>query len=312
MGIEYNMHMSPHEAKVANANLLEEITGGNTATAADAAGKLLRTKIREESFTRKILEPKPIDRASCQIDADPNNPEHPRLYKLEQLAVQTDAGVVTLVGDYSYEHIKTRFPKVYMQKIQTKTYSLTEEEIYALDSFFIHDAVNDLLTSLEYAEDSMFVRMMDTIIAANSSDPNFYRNTAETVLTRSTFTDASKMLSSRELDVKHVLMHSNRQKDILAWDGIEIGSQATSKLFVEGLSYDNIWGGVSLQATLKKFYNQNKIYYITGGDYLGRFYIFKEPSVNVEKKMDKVIFYAYEWIGMYLLDTSVAMLELNV
>ena len=313
MSNSMNYTLTPEQAKVANENLLQRIARGELSSVEDKTTTLLRTKQREEGFLRHIMPPIPATRQdeNCQLD-----PETGRLYMLERFAQETEAAVISLMGDDDYEFIKQKYAQVHMLKVTTKEYQTTEDEIYSSSSYVLEDAVNSLFPSLEAAEDGHFLGLIHKLLSAEmgapiADPPLYYLKSAEQVLTRATFMAGTKMIDRHRVDLKNILTSKIIFRDIESWDATEIGNDATTELFKNGITFKTILDGVNLFGSNKEILPENRIYYMAGGSYLGKFYEWKAPTVKIISEKGKISFYAEEWIGMIVLKSGVAVLDIN-
>jgi len=284
------------EIKQANLNVLNMLSSADgEVELSDKVTNAIRTRIREEGFLGRIMERRPTTPAESQVELNED-----KIYKVVNIADESSAATCNLVGELEVRYWKGKRARIDMWAIKTPRYEKTEEEIVAMDSFIIDDLVKSLHNSIEQAEDARFIELADAIITG----AGYNIPATATSLIRKDMCAGLNMLSSRELRTNTILMHEFRKNDILGWDGVEIGQTETSNLFYEGLSRDKIFRDVTWLSSLKPFMNPLYVYYFAAEEYLGRFYEWLPVKVIVEKKGDKVSFYAKEWIGFGVINTK--------
>jgi hypothetical protein len=296
--------VTQEDVKAANLQFLQRLdeqSGEGEVKSASAAGtNMLRRRIREEGFTRRIIPPQ------MARNEDLNRVlENDRPLIIEDMEPGTPGALSIPFNDatISTPYYGDKFP-VYFNVITTREYvkDINELRTYKMD---LRQVVTDnALKDVQTEEDGNFIAGCDVIVGstagvgASGVQQNFNISGG---LNRQTYKEVLKKLTNQNLNNGIFLMNRNTFTEFLGFDRSEIGGDLAERLFTEGLTAltEAKVFGVKILSTIKRnLVPDNVMYLFTEPNYLGRFYELQSLVMYVEKKKDTLRWSARETIGL--------------
>lgn len=290
-------------SEVFNRELLQAIDeagDGLLKTASTASSNMIRRKIRENSFCRLILPPKPV--GNEDLDRLPDTDLPVIIEDMEPSSPGAKAISFNDTADTAF--FRSDKFVVYFDQITTPefTKNINELRTYKMDLRAV--ITDNSLKDVQYREDARFIKGIDAIVGATNGvglsgvQQNF--NIAGGI-TRDTYYKALSILEDLELNNGVFLMNRKTAKEFLKFNRSEIGGDLAEKLFTDGLSAlpEAKIHGVRHIFTIKRdLVPDNVVYLFAEPDYLGRFYTLQDITMYVEKKKDILRFSARETLGL--------------
>lgn len=306
-------------ADVANERFFTALnTDDGRTKLADGASTYIRQRLREESFARKIIVPVPVTKAEVQ-----RSTTHDTVEKICEIEYDADknaaAQSLNLVSQPTATYVRTKRFVVRFYKIETQLYEKNETELYAYEMPIIKMIEENSVKDIQRLEDKAFIGHVDAIFdnpsdsgctqldaragQADAFDPgsgNFTGSFDKKVLSASWSAMNGKVASEaiRELRAEIVLVSEQRFNNILNFNATSIGSDAASKMLVEGYTYDQILQR-KLITTLKADIVLPKYFYVfTDQRFFGHFFVLNGTKFWIKKEADQIQWKTWEVIGM--------------
>jgi hypothetical protein len=308
MNTETEKAASAEDPKVENiqANnkmILEAILNadeGVVKEAATAGSNMIRRRIREEGFTRRIIPPQTV----TNDDLD-RVLTHDRPVIIEDMEPLSKGAKSIPFGDSADTefYYGNKFACVFNQVTTPEfTKDINELRTYRMD---LRQVITDnSLKDVQTTEDGSFINMIDTIVGASNGvgagnvQQNFVINSA---ITRDSYVEVLRYIENQNLNNGCILMNRSTAKEFLKFDRSEIGGDLAERLFQKGLTAlveAEIFGVKHLFTIKRDLVPDNVVYIFTEPQFLGRFYSLQEVTMYVEKKKDMLKFSARETISV--------------
>ena len=289
--------------RVLNQMLLDRISAnsdGEVKEASAAGTNMIRRRIREEGFTRRIIPPQTVTNEDLDRVID-----HDRPVIIEDMEPLSKGAKSIPFGDSADTqfYYGNKYACVF-NPITTPewTKDINELRTYRMD---LRQVITDnSLKDMQTEEDGKFIGMCDEIVGPTNGvgaagvQQNF--NIAGGI-TRDTYKEVLSKLEDQNLNNGIILMNRRTAKEFLSWNRTEIGGDLAQDLFKNGLTalQEATIFGVKHVFTIKRdLVPDFSIYIFTEPGFLGKFYTLSEVTMYVEKKKDILRFSAREVISV--------------
>ena len=300
-------------------------------------GGYIRDKLREASFTEKVLPPENVDRSQCQV-----SPNHDSLVKIEYLEPKSRAMTVTFRGMPRANFIRGEKVEVPFITIMSDMFQKPEQEFlayaYPIGKVIEQNAVRDI----GEIQDREFTIHIEAAVQALQTEANGGAVTALTATTvqagsvvefsaakgelarvatadngvvrpiqRPDLVRLMKLLDGNRLESDLILLTSVDWDDILQWTVEDQGDKVQSETVVQGWKYNLLLGKRYVRTIKTDILRPGNVYCFTSPDFLGRFYVLNNVKFYIDKVINLVKFVAWKDIGMSIINiASVRKLEL--
>ena len=293
-----------------NRKLIDQWTAseqGEVKSASAAGSQMIRRRIREEGFTRRIIPP-----ATVTNDDLDRVVGHDRPVIIEDMEPLSKGAISLPFGDATdaQTYYGNKFICVF-NKISTPewTKDINELRTYRMD---LRQVVTDnSLKDVQTNEDGGFLSGINSMVgAANglgaggvAQNFNIVSTATETAakFSRGDYTKVLNVLENQNLNNGIILMNRNTAKTFLTFNRSEIGGDLAQDLLKEGLSAlkeATIFGVKHLFTIKRDLVPDGVIYLFAEPQFLGRFYTLQELTMFVEKKKDILRVSANETISI--------------
>lgn len=295
---------APENITVSNRELLariDEATDGEIKQASTAGSNMIRRRIREEGFLRRIIPPQTV----TNDDLD-RVIQHDRPVIIEEMEPLSRGAKSIPFG--SSADTELYYGNKYLcefNEVTTPEFTKDINELRTYRSDLRQVITDNALKDVQTEEDGQFIAMCDTIVGTENTAngaggiiQNFAP--ATTAMTRENYTQVLSLLEDQMLNNGVILMNRKTAKKFLTFDRSEIGGDLSQDLFKEGLSAlsEAKIFGIKHIFTIKRDLVPDGVIYIYGEPgYLGKFYTLQELTMYVEKKKNILRFSARETIS---------------
>lgn len=270
-----------------NQSFLDKIDQGMTKEAGVAMSAFVRQKLREDGFTRKILNPIAVTAA----ELDRQTTEEPTII-VEKEPDSIAANMPFLARSEIRYFTGARYP-VTFQKIASNTFKKSKFELATYRTDIRTVLQENSIKDMQEIEDGGFYNNIVNIATANS---NVY--TMSGGFTKANLLAGVKNLLNKRLPVGCILMTQAMYNDLLSFPATEVGSPAASELFRGQASLDNFFGYKIITTNKSNILPTNRAIVFAPEAYLGQFYALQDASVFLKAEMDMLEFTAYSAIGV--------------
>jgi len=278
---------------------LDDANDGLVKSASAAGTNMIRRRIREEGFWRRILPPQTV------TNDDLNRVlEHDRPLIIEDMEPGQRGSKSIPFGDAAdTEFYYGNKYAVYFNAITTPEFTkdINELRTYRMD---LRQVVTDnALKDIETEEDTQAINNANAIcgpsngVGASGYQQNF-------VITggfeRDTYINVLSGLENLDLNNGVILMNRKTAKNFLKWGRDEIGGDLAEKLMTEGLTAlteAKVFGIKHIFTIKRNLVPDNVVFVFAEPSYLGKFYELQQTCMFIEKKKDILRVSARETIG---------------
>jgi hypothetical protein len=288
-----------------------EAPDGECKNAATASENLIRRRIRENGFLRRIIPP--VKKTDADLDSFLDS-ELPGI--IEEMEMdQPGAKTMSFADTPDTEFYRGDKFLVVFQKISSPEFTKLTDELRTYKNDFRKIVEDNAMKDIQTEEDFTAVATFDEIVGSASgvglAGVKQHHEIAGDI-TRDTYVQTLDPLQDRQLNNAMYLLNRKSGNRFLTFDYKDIGgiSEATFKDGLEGLSEGKVYGIRHLFTIKNDIVPDGYVYKFAEPDFLGRFYILEDLTAYVEKKKDVLRFSMHEKIGVTI--PNVAAVDLTV
>ena len=300
----------PEDIQSLNRKMVDQLAAadqGEVKSASAAGSQMIRRRIREEGFTRRIIPPATV--TNDDLDRVVN---HDRPVIIEDMEPLSKGAISMPFGDAtdSQTYYGNKFVCVF-NKISTPewTKDINELRTYRMD---LRQVITDnSLKDVQTNEDGGFIGGINSMVgAANglgaggvAQNFNVISTASESVAMfgRGDYSKVLSVLENQNLNNGIILMNRKTAKTFLTFNRSEIGGDLAQSLFTDGLTAlqeAKIFGVKHLFTIKRDLVPDGVVYLFAEPQFLGRFYTLQELTMFVEKKKDILRVSANETISI--------------
>lgn len=290
------------EVRAINEAFINSVLEGHVKKAQQATDNFLRIRVREDGVARKILPPVPVtsEQFTPQVDTD-----QPVI--VEEKEPASPGAVVMAFGDMNPPafYLQGRKYKVVFYRISSPTVRKDEAELKTYRSDVRQLLAEMIVKDLSWAEDSEFIAACNTLMGGTAGASNImnglvhWRQISGGV-SRISVGSAFKFTFDppSRIPITRVLTNAATAHELWKFDRLEVGGDAAENIFFEGWG-DRKLNGCDVIMSIKKELIPNDTFYMFGDNrFLGRFYVWQEPTIYIKREDVMIEFRAHEIIGM--------------
>lgn len=302
---------------------------------AEYGGSYIRDRLREVSFTRKILPPEQVTRADCQRSVN-----HDTLVKIVDVEPKSRAMTMSFRGQPSARFIRGPKAEIAFFTISSEMFQKTEQELLAYEMPITKIIEENAVKDIQEIEDREFVIHIEAAVQALQTEAN--GGVATTLnasaigttvefsvikgeLARTAGTDDAvvrpiqrpdlvnlyKLLDGNRLRCERLLFTEVDWDDILQWTVEDFGDRIQSETTVDGYKYNTVLGRPYVRTIKTDILRPGNVYAFTKPEFFGKFYVLNNTKFYIDKIANTITFQAWEDIGMSIINiASVRKLEL--
>jgi hypothetical protein len=304
---------------------------------AEYGGTYIRDRLREVSFTRKIIPPEQLTRVDCQRSVN-----HDTLVKIVDIEPQSRAMAITFRGQPRARFIRGDRAEVPFFTISSELIQKTEQELLAYEMPITKIIEENSVKDIQEIEDREFVQHIESAVQALQVEANGGTATAlnKTGLAAGTVVEVSirkgelarnasandatpraiqrgdivalfKMLDTNRLRAERMLMTEGDFDDVLQWTVEDFGDKLQSETAVDGYKYNTLLGRAFIRTIKTDILRAGNVYVFTKPEFFGKFYVLNNTKFYIDKIANTISFQAWEDIGMAVINiAAVRKLEL--
>jgi len=270
-----------------NQSFLDKIDSGMTKEAGVAMSAFVRQKLREDGFTRKILNPVMITAS----ELDRALTEEPQvIVEKEPDSVAAD---LPFLGRPNLRYFTGSRYAVTFRKIQSDEFKKSKFELATYRTDIRTVLQENSVKDLQKQEDQGFYDNIVTVATANS---NVYNVSGG--FTVQTLMNGLKNLTAKQLPIGCVLMTHEMYMDLLKQPATQIGSGKASELYAGNGTLDNFYGWKIITTLKNDILPNTRAIAFAPPQYLGQMYILQDAMVFLKTEADMITFMTYEAAGV--------------
>lgn len=275
---------------------------------AGMATDFCRVKIREGSFTRKILPPKQITGADLDQAVDSDSPM--RIIHKDKVS---EAYPVTFREQAQQRYYIGNKFQVFYANIQSEEFTKVTEELQTYRVPIKQIIQENYLKDIQRAEDKSFLDTVNAILLKKESEKigtSVYR-TSEDRFTPATLAEGLKLLVAKELPIGTILINEQDWMSLLQLQQDAAGSAVMEDIIHNGYSYTKLLGYNFVRTIKGDIVPPGRIYMFSTPEYLGVFDVLEDVKAYMKTEANKFSFHLWETIGISIgNDNGVAMIQL--
>lgn len=292
---------SKSAVKIASERFISELLAGNIKTAQDIANPFLRLRVREDGVARQILPPIPVtkedftpqvhtDQPAIVEEVEPRSPgamtipfgeDHPPSYYMQ--------GKKYLV---TFNRISSRM--IRKDEVELATWRMDVKALLA----------EMLVKDLSWEEDAAFITSVNTLLGGAAGNPNVMTGLVQwyTItggITRTTLMDAFRLafIPSSRIPVTRILCNGATMAEFAKMDRIELGGDDAQQILYEGWGTRTINNATVIASIKRELIPDDTLFMFGHSDFIGRFYVYQEPTLYIKKEDTMIYFRAHEVVG---------------
>jgi hypothetical protein len=256
----------------------------------------IRTRLREVSFARKIINPTFVTKADLQRSVN-----HDGLVKIVDIEPESEAMAISFRGAPDTRYIEGERFEIPFFEISSEDFQKAEQELLAYEMPITEVIERNSVKDIQKIEDAAFISAVDNAIAATGKTDSV--TVTGGYIDKPVFTKLFNILEaggSDKLKTDIILMNNQDYNDLVLWDATSVGDDIGNELTINGYTYATIFGKKLIVTNKEEYVPQGTIYGFTSQEYLGKFYILEDSKFWIDKKKNIISFGAYETVGMGL------------
>ena len=267
---------------------------------AQEGSAFIRSKLREVSFARKIIQPEYVTKADLQRSVN-----HDGLVKIVDIEPDSKAAVINFRGNPDTNYLQGERYEIPFYMISSDDFQKTEEELLAYEMPLTEVIERNSVKDIQKIEDTKFLETVEANLLSDNKSASVALSGS--AFNKSSFETLFNYLDGNELRAETILMSSVMFNKLFMWDATTVGDAVGSEVSVNGYSYSTLFGRklvVSNKVSLLRGSGKDRIYAFTAQEFLGNFFVLNDTKFFIEKKKNIINFSAYETLGMGIGNTK--------
>lgn len=280
-----------------NQAFIEKIDNGLEKEASVAASAFVRQKLREDGFTRKIMEPTMVTAADLdrQLTAEPAI--------IVEKEPDSVAASMSFQARPELRYFKGERYAVNFSKIESREFKKSKFELATYRTDIRTVLQENSVKDVQKVEDSSFYGNLVEMATANGNV-----HTIAGGFNMANFQNGVKKLLAKQLPVGKILMTQEMYADFLAQPATQIGSDAASALFMGQTGLTTPYGHQIIVTNKNDILPNNRMIVFAPTQYLGQMYILQDAMVYLKTEADMLTFRTYESVGIGIGNVNGAMI----
>ena len=289
------------EIRMANERLLSLLRSEHEKVAADAINDYTRTKMREDGFTRRWLEPITITNADFDRQADTVLPVKV-VDKEPGSPAAITVGFGTLPQNAFIRGSRYRIPFCRLLSPRfTEDVARLATWVMDIRQVISDNAMKDLLAE----EDARTLAALNSLMLGPNTPVPYNGNvpqweTIEGGISRETLLDALMIINRgpSQLESHTVLVNNVFIKHIAKWGRDEMGGNLAEDVLQNGWSELSLYNKRWIVTIKRNLIADNTMYMLADPRFIGKFYEWEPPTMYVDNRAFMIEFFLYETIGI--------------
>ena len=266
----------------------------------------IRSKLREVSFARKIINPEYVTKLDLQ-----RSTKHDGLTKIVDIEPDSAAVALNFRGQAPTRYLEGERYEIPFFMISSEDFQKTEEELLSYEMPLTEVIERNAVKDIQAIEDSHFISAVSGICGtagdanhAGTFDIDTSSTAASGSLSRDGFRQLFNVLDGNQLKAETLLMNTPTFNRLFLYAGQGVGDQVASETHINGYTYATLFGRKLVVTNKTDLVPNDTVYAFTSQEYLGNFFILNDLKFFVEKKKNLITFSAYETLGMGIGNTN--------
>lgn len=315
-----NVETSGISAQYINQSFVRKLEDGRVKEAQDEGSRFIRSKLRQESFAREILEP--VEIGADEIDRDEHTDQPKKIIEKEPDSVAT---FVTFKGSGQRTFFRGPRYSVSFGKIETEHFMKSKFELLTYQNDIRKILTDNSVKDMADVEDKKFIETIgaamtqvgrttklgtdETAIggAVNPAGSFHVNNLVQAnildcdgaALTKNLIAQLYQNMTMQKMPIGKLLMSKSTFMEVLKFDHTEVGNDIVSAHYRDGIAGEEKLFGVPVITTIKNdIIGDNEIYLFAPENYLGNFFLLQDATLFIKQEADMIEFWSYSAPGI--------------
>jgi hypothetical protein len=281
----YQTETKEVSAQLINSNFVRKLEAGRVKEAQDEGSAFIRTKVRQESFFRELINPITLQDDELDRDEDTDQPK-----KIVEKEPESVATFVPFTGTGPQTWFKGPRYAIKFGKTVSQVFSKSKFELMTYQNDLRSILSKNMVLDMADQEDVKGIATVDAIIALNAA----VQLTAGSAFNSSSFRKALQALVHRRQPIGKLLMTKELLYEAVDLPATSVGDAVASRHYDEGVEEEEKLWGIPVVSTMKSdILNPKKAYVFAPENFLGNFFLLQDATLYIEQKMDIITFCAY-------------------
>ena len=296
----YKTETEKVSAQFINSNFVRKLEQGRVKEATEEGSAFIRTKMRQEAFTREILPP--ILLADDEIDRDENTDQPKKIVEKEPDSVAT---FVPFYGTGPRTLFRGPRYAVYFGKTESQRFRKSKFELMTYQNDIRKILSDNSVKDMADQEDIKFMGTINSILAANPAQV-----VGATGFNSASFKSGFQNMVSRRLPIGKILMTKKTYYEALDLPATSVGDDVASSHYREGIEKEERLWGLPVVTTIKTDIitpqggAQNSVYIFAPENFLGNFFLLQDATLFIKQEADMIYFHSYAAPGIGIGNTN--------
>jgi len=301
------------------------------------AGDWIRDKLKEESYTAKVLTEQPCKREECQISVN-----HDTLSKIIHVEPRSRAMTISFRGEPEARFIRAPRAEAGFFTISSEKTEKTEQELQVYGDMPITKIIEDN-SGLDIGEiqDREFTIHIEAAVQALQAEANslaaapilnigtigttveFSVRKGELAriaianvatpfpLQRPDLVNLFKMMDGNYLRMRMVLIHEVDSDDVLQWTVEDFGDKMQSETTTDGYKHNTLLGRPYTRTIKSDILRPGNVYGFAAPEFLGKFYVLNNTKFYIDKVANLISWQCWKDIALAIVNiAAIRKLEL--
>ena len=314
-----NIETSGISAQYINQSFVRKLEEGRVKEAQDEGSRFIRSKLRQESFAREILEP--VEIGADEIDRDEHTDQPKKIIEKEPDSVAT---FVTFKGSGQRTFFRGPRYSVSFGKIETEHFMKSKFELLTYQNDIRKILTDNSVKDMADVEDQKFIETIQAAMgqvgrtsklgaqgageAAANSNFQFHVANLKAAndldcdgkpLTKNLIAQLFQNMTMQKMPIGKLLMTKSTFMEVLKFDHTEVGNDIVSAHYRDGIAGEEKLFGVPVITTIKNdIIDDNEIYLFAPENYLGNFFLLQDATLFIKQEADMIEFWSYSAPGI--------------
>jgi hypothetical protein len=286
-------------AQFINSNFVKKVEQGRIKEAEDEGSRFIRSRMRQDSFAREILNPVEISADELDRDVDTDQPK-----KIIEKEPDSVASFVTFKGAGQKTIFRGPRYSVYFGKVESQHFTKSKFELMTYQNDIRKILTDNSVKDMADEEDRKFLETVDGLATDNSRVFDCNAAFAGGKLTSGELDGGVvrlgiQKLLERKIPLGKILMSKSLYYRVLDLPATTIGDQVAMRHYDEGVEAEQKLFGFPVVTTIKEdIIGPNSIYFFGPQEYLGNFFLLQDATLFIKQEADMIEFWSYSAPGI--------------
>lgn len=279
-------------------------TAGGKEKLASIGGSYVQDKLRENSFCRKILTPKTVTKADCQVSV-----HHDTLVYIDEIAPNSKAMSLTFRGVPKARYIKGDRYEIPFFSISSEKFEKAEQELLAYRMPITKIIEDYTVKDIQAIEDHRFLIYVEQCVQTTGQVVRGQQATDDAAANgvgtgfrgdpqRADFVKLFRIFTQRQLVLEQILINESDWDSLLNWGIESMGGDKVGETAIDGWKWDKVLKKKVVRSIKTDILKSGNIYGFCDEKFIGKFLILNATKFYIDKVANMITWWAWEDIGM--------------